>query len=63
MSYYTIETCPNEDRPGTQVWIRRDDGELVSLAVAEDWGEFDDGSPVPDSVVHRARELADRIDY
>ena len=60
---YMIETCPNEDREGSQVWIKRSDGEYVSLAVAEDYGVFDDGSPVPDRIVQRARELADRIDY
>jgi hypothetical protein len=63
MSVYTIKTSRNEDREGYQVWIYRDDGEYVSLAVAEDWGVFDDGSSVPDSIVSRAREVADRIHY
>ena len=63
MATYRIETSPNEDREGVQIWIYRDDGEYVSLAVAEDWGEFDDGSPVPDRIVQRARALADRVHY
>ena len=63
MSEYRIETSPNEDRPGAQVWICRDDGEYVSLAVAEDWGEFDDGSKIPARIVRKARDLADEIDY
>jgi len=62
MAAYRIETSPNEDREGVQIWIYRDDGESVSLSVAEDWGEFDDGSSVPDRIVQRARALADRPD-
>ena len=63
MSFYTIETSPNEDRPGVQVWISRDDGQSISLAVAEDFGEFEDGSPVPDRIVQKARDVADSVDY
>ena len=63
MASYKIETSPNEDREGVQIWIYRDDGACVSLAVAEDWGVFDDDAPVPNRIVQRARALADRVNY
>jgi hypothetical protein len=62
MSSYRVEVTPNEDRPGVQVWIvREDDDECVSLECAEGEGEFSDGSRIPAWMLFKAREISNRI--
>lgn len=57
-------TDPNDPERGTWVdcWLSKA-SDSASLAVAEDTGELNEGTKVPDSVAAHARSFAEKYGY
>jgi hypothetical protein len=57
-------TDPNDPERGEWIdcWLSKE-SDSASLACAEDMGELNEGTKVPDKVLERARELAERFGY
>jgi len=66
-----LTVVPNDDRPGVNIFIekvverrgRRITVAYASLAVAQDWEEFDDGTRVPQYAIKAAEKLAEKVGY
>ena len=60
-----LESEPNEDRPGVNVYLVHKSGDCASLACADNEGETSDGRKVPQAIIDAAWRWIDKagLDY